>query len=59
MQSEFSKAYDFRGQTIVITGGAGVLGGSMARALAGCGAQVVIMDYNLSAAQVMVARGSM
>ena len=55
MQSEFSKAYDFRGQTIVITGGAGVLGGSMARALAGCGAQVVIMDYNLSAAQVMVA----
>jgi NAD(P)-dependent dehydrogenase (short-subunit alcohol dehydrogenase family) len=55
MQTEFSKAYDFHGQTIVITGGAGVLGGSMARALAGCGAQVVIMDYNLSAAQVMVA----
>jgi NAD(P)-dependent dehydrogenase (short-subunit alcohol dehydrogenase family) len=36
--------YDFTGRTIVITGGAGVLGGEMACALAGCNANVVIMD---------------
>lgn len=36
--------YDFTGRTIIITGGAGVLGGEMACALAGCNANVVIMD---------------
>jgi len=54
MQSEFIKAYDFSGQTIVITGGAGILGSGMARALAQCGADVVIMDYNLAAAEKTV-----
>jgi len=36
--------YDFTGRTVVITGGAGVLGGEMACALAGCNANVAIMD---------------
>lgn len=44
-------AYDFTGQTIVITGGGGVLGGGMARALCACCANVAILDYNLQAAQ--------
>jgi NAD(P)-dependent dehydrogenase (short-subunit alcohol dehydrogenase family) len=54
MNEEFNKAYDFSGQSIVITGGAGVLGGEMARALVSCGASVSVMDYNLAAAQKMV-----
>jgi NAD(P)-dependent dehydrogenase (short-subunit alcohol dehydrogenase family) len=54
MSEEFSKAYDFHGQSIVITGGAGVLGGEMARAILTCGANVAVMDYNLTAAQKMV-----
>jgi NAD(P)-dependent dehydrogenase (short-subunit alcohol dehydrogenase family) len=41
---ELSKQYDFVEKTIVITGGAGVLGGEMACALVGCNANVVILD---------------
>jgi NAD(P)-dependent dehydrogenase (short-subunit alcohol dehydrogenase family) len=37
------KMYDFTGRTIVVTGGAGVLCGAMAKALVGCGANVVIL----------------
>jgi NAD(P)-dependent dehydrogenase (short-subunit alcohol dehydrogenase family) len=54
MSTEFTKAYDFSGQTIAITGGAGVLCSELARALYECGANIVIMDYNLAAAQKMV-----
>jgi len=39
-------AYDFTGQTMVITGGTGVLGGEIACALAGCGAQLAILCRN-------------
>jgi NAD(P)-dependent dehydrogenase (short-subunit alcohol dehydrogenase family) len=38
------KLYDFTGRTIVITGGAGVLCGAMARALVGCGANVAVLS---------------
>ena len=41
---QLTKMYDFSGKTVVITGGAGVLGGEMACALVGCGASVAIMD---------------
>jgi NAD(P)-dependent dehydrogenase (short-subunit alcohol dehydrogenase family) len=41
---ELNKLYDFAGQTVLITGGAGILGGEMACALVGCGANVVILD---------------
>jgi NAD(P)-dependent dehydrogenase (short-subunit alcohol dehydrogenase family) len=37
------KMYDFTGRTIAVTGGTGVLCGAMAKALAGCGANVVIL----------------
>ena len=36
--------YNFKGMNIVISGGAGVLGGEMACALVGCGANVAIID---------------
>lgn len=42
--SDLVRLYDFRGKTIVITGGAGVLGGEMACALVGCHANVAILD---------------
>lgn len=43
---EITQWYNFRNQTVVITGGAGVLGGEMACALVGCGANVVVLDRN-------------
>jgi len=49
--SELNRLYDFSGQTIVITGGAGILGGEIACALVGCGANVAILDCNLDPAQ--------
>ena len=42
------QGWDFKGRTIVIPGGAGVLGGEMGCALVKCGANVVILDRNLS-----------
>ena len=42
--AELTKMYDFTGKTVAITGGAGVLGGEIAHALAGCGAKVAILD---------------
>jgi NAD(P)-dependent dehydrogenase (short-subunit alcohol dehydrogenase family) len=44
--TEITKIYDFTGKTVVITGGTGVLGGEMACALVGCGANVVVLDRN-------------
>ncbi len=52
----YLQAFDFSGQSVVITGGGGVLGGSMAQALFECGANVTILDYNLQIAQKMVAQ---
>ena len=47
----YMQTYDFTGQSIVITGGGGALGGAMGRALYACGADVTILDFNLEAAQ--------
>ncbi len=43
---ELTQWYDFSGKTVVITGGTGVLGGEMACALVGCGANVAVLDRN-------------
>ena len=45
---EITKAYDFSGKTIAITGGGGVLCGAMAKCLAGCNANVVILDRDMA-----------
>lgn len=44
----FSRAYDFSGKTVAITGGGGVLCAELARAVAGCNANVVILDRDVS-----------
>jgi NAD(P)-dependent dehydrogenase (short-subunit alcohol dehydrogenase family) len=51
-----TKMYDFTGKTVAITGGAGVLGGEMADALAGCGAKVAILDMNEEAGKALIER---
>ncbi len=43
---ELTQLYDFTGKTAVITGGTGVLGGEIACALVGCGANVAVLDRN-------------
>ena len=53
---ELTRIYDFTGQTIVVTGGTGILGGEIACALTGCGANVAILDRNLDPAQALLER---
>ena len=42
---------DLRGRAAVVTGGGGILCGTMARALAACGAKVAVLDLRLEAAR--------
>jgi NAD(P)-dependent dehydrogenase (short-subunit alcohol dehydrogenase family) len=53
---ELTGLYDFSGKTVVITGGAGILGGEMACALVGCGANVAILDRDQAMAERLVRR---
>src|SRR5215471_3355044 len=48
-------SYDFSGRTMVLTGGTGVLGKEMARALAGCNANVVLLARNQGRAEELIA----
>lgn len=54
--SELTRLYDFTGQTVAVTGGAGVLGGDIVCALAGCGANVAILDRVLEPVQGILDR---
>jgi NAD(P)-dependent dehydrogenase (short-subunit alcohol dehydrogenase family) len=54
--TELSKMYDFTGRSVVITGGAGILGGEMACALVGCGASVAIIDRDPAMAERLMHR---
>jgi len=51
---EITNMYNFTNKTIVITGGAGVLGAEMACALVGCGANVAIIDRDINLAEEIV-----
>lgn len=46
---------DLSGKVVVITGGAGILGGYWAEAFAGCGAKVAILDRSLEMAEIKAA----
>lgn len=54
-KQNLQKIFDFNGQVAVVTGGAGILCDSMCRALAEAGAQVVVLDINLGAAEKLAA----
>ncbi len=45
---DLMKMYDFTGKTFAVTGGGGALGGDVVTALAGCGANVMVLDRNLA-----------
>ncbi|MBN1655269.1 MAG: SDR family oxidoreductase [Deltaproteobacteria bacterium] len=49
-----TKRYDFSQRVVVITGGAGILGGEMACALVGCNAKVAIIDRDPALASRLI-----
>lgn len=51
---ELQSLYDFSNQTVLVTGGAGVLGREIACALVGCNANVVILDRDQGLAQQVI-----
>jgi len=51
-----TKLFDFCDRTVVITGGAGVLGSEIACALVGCHANVVLLDRDMDLAQKAIQR---
>ncbi len=53
---ELTHQYDFTGKSVVITGGAGIIGGEMACALVGCNANVAILDRDPELAKKLVER---
>src|SRR5512141_1445674 len=53
---ELRTMYDFTDCTVVVTGGAGVLGSEIACALVGCHANVVILDRDQELAQKVIER---
>jgi NAD(P)-dependent dehydrogenase (short-subunit alcohol dehydrogenase family) len=54
--SKLMKLYDFTGQTVVITGGTGVLAGEIACALVGCGAELALLDVHLDPGKALQER---
>lgn len=53
---ELTNMYDFSGKTVVVTGGAGILGGELSCALVGLNANVAILDRSPEMAQRLVHR---
>ncbi len=53
---ELTQWYDLTGRTVVIAGGAGIIGGELACALVGCGARVAILDRDPARAARLVER---
>jgi NAD(P)-dependent dehydrogenase (short-subunit alcohol dehydrogenase family) len=53
---ELKSLYDFSDRTVLVTGGAGVLGSEIACALAGCNANVVLLDRDQELAQKVIER---
>jgi NAD(P)-dependent dehydrogenase (short-subunit alcohol dehydrogenase family) len=53
---ELTAMYDFTGKTFAVTGGAGALGSDVVVALAGCGANVMILDLRLGGVEAIKER---
>ncbi len=53
---QLTQMYNFTGKTVVITGGAGILGGEIACTLVECGAKVAIVDLDPSLADRLTDR---
>ncbi len=55
-RDDVARLFDFTGRTVVITGGAGVLGGEIARTLAACNANVAILDRDTDLGDKVISR---
>ena len=55
-RDELMAMYDLTGKTFAVTGGAGALGSDVVVALAGCGANVMILDLRLAGVQAIKER---
>ncbi len=55
-QEELTTLYDFSGRTVLVTGGAGVLGSEIAGALLGCNANVFLLDLDQELARKAIDR---
>ncbi len=53
---DLMKMYDFTGKTFAVTGGAGALGSDVVVSLAGCGANVMILDLRLGGVEAIKER---
>lgn len=54
--TELTQMYDFTGRSVIVTGGAGILGGEIACALVGCKANVALVDRSPEMAQRLIHR---
>lgn len=54
--TEITLTYNFTGLTVVITGGTGILGGEMACALVGCGANVAVLHRDPALDEKLIKR---
>jgi NAD(P)-dependent dehydrogenase (short-subunit alcohol dehydrogenase family) len=54
--AQLDRAHDFTGYTVAVTGGTGVLGGEMACALAFLGANVALLDKNVTRGPALLER---
>ena len=52
--NKLQSLYDFSDRTVLVTGGAGVLGSEIACAILGCNANVVILDRDQQLAQQVI-----
>lgn len=50
---KYDKLFDLTGRVVVVAGGAGAIGGEIARGLAEYGAKIAIADYNREGAVAM------
>ncbi|MDQ1300525.1 MAG: hypothetical protein QG637_443 [Chloroflexota bacterium] len=57
--TEITLTYNFTGLTVVITGGTGILGGEMACALVGCGANVAVLHRDPALDEKLIKRVKM
>ena len=53
-RDDVARLFDFTGSTAVITGGAGVLGGEIARVLAACNANIAILDRDTALGEKVI-----
>jgi len=55
MNSEtLARMYDFTGKTVAVTGGTGIIGAALVRTLAGCGANVAVLDRNTAPGPALI-----